>query len=422
MDGSATGSRVAIILKGYPRLSETFIAQELLTLQRAGVDFEIIALRRPHDKKRHAVHDEITAPVSYLPEYLYQQPARVAAAWTKARQLPGYAAARQAWLKDWRREPTPNRGRRFGQALVLAAELPADIGWLYAHFLHTPASVVRYAAILRGLPWSCSAHAKDIYTTTAWDKAEKLAEMQWLVTCTQANVDYLHALAPAQAGKVQLLYHGLDLHRFPAPAARRGDADGSADKPVTILSVGRAVPKKGYAGLLTALAGLSADLHWRFIHIGGGELLPELKAQAANAGIGDRLEWRGSQAQAAVLAAYREADIFVLASRIADDGDRDGLPNVLMEAQSQGLVCIGTNVSALPELIRDGATGLLTPPDDPAALRFALERLIRAPAERASLGTAGAARLRLEFDHSGNVAALLQRFGDRARATLTVPS
>jgi hypothetical protein len=194
-----------VVLKGYPRLSETFIAQELLTLQQAGVAFEIHALRRPHDGKRHPVHDEISAKIGYLPEYVHQEPRRVVAAWLKARQLPGYAAARSAWLKDIRREPTRNRARRFAQAMVLAAELPADISWIYAHFLHTPASVARYAALMRGLPWSCSAHAKDIYTTTKWDKVDKLAEMRWLVTCTAANVDYLKALAPASASKVHLL-------------------------------------------------------------------------------------------------------------------------------------------------------------------------------------------------------------------------
>jgi glycosyltransferase involved in cell wall biosynthesis len=405
VDSSHTAGRIAIVLKGYPRLSETFIAQELLTLQRAGVAFDIYALRRPHDGKRHPIHDEITARVFYLPEYLHQEPARVATAWREARRLPGYAKAQAAWFKDLRREPTRNRFRRFGQAVVLATEMADDTRWIYAHFLHTPASVARYAALLRGLPWSCSAHAKDIYTTTAWDKSDKLAELQWLVTCTAANVDYLRALSPAHADKVQLLYHGLDLTRFPAAPARVAKAG-----PVTILSVGRAVPKKGYNTLLAALAQLPAGTEWRFVHIGGGDLLPSLKTQAAQLGIADRLDWRGSQAQAAVLAAYGQADIFVLASRIADDGDRDGLPNVLMEAQSQGVACVGTRVSALPELIHNEETGLLVPPDDPAALAAALQRLIVSPELRARLGAAGAARVRSAFDHHGNVAALLSRF------------
>src|SRR6266516_2104501 len=151
--------RVAFVLKGYPRLSETFIAQEIRALEERGLDIQIVSLRHPTDRARHPVHGQIRAPVLYLPEYLKDEPRRVLEGWRRARLLPGYAAARRAWLADLARDPTPNRIRRFGQALVLAAELAPDIAHLHAHFLHTPASVARYAAMLRGLPWSVSAHA-----------------------------------------------------------------------------------------------------------------------------------------------------------------------------------------------------------------------------------------------------------------------
>src|SRR5690242_16380960 len=115
--------RVAFVLKGYPRLSETFIAQEILALEQRGLDIEIVSLRHPTDRARHPVHGQINAPVLYLPEYLKDEPRRVLRAWRRARRLPGYPAARRAWLVDLLRDPTPNRIRRFGQALVLAAEL-----------------------------------------------------------------------------------------------------------------------------------------------------------------------------------------------------------------------------------------------------------------------------------------------------------
>ena len=171
---SAPRRRVAVVLKGWPRLSETFIAQEIAGLEARGVALEIWSLRRPIDKVRHPVHERIEAKVVYLPEYLKDDPRRVLAGWLKARRLPGYAAARRKFLADLRRDPSANRLRRWGQALVLAAELPPSIERLYAHFLHTPASVTRYAATLRGLPWSVSAHAKDIWTTPDWEKREKL--------------------------------------------------------------------------------------------------------------------------------------------------------------------------------------------------------------------------------------------------------
>ena len=403
---------VAIVLKGYPRLSETFIAQEILSLQRLGLDYHLISLRHPTDGATHPIHQEITGPVSYLPEYLYQAPGRVFRAWRAVRRAPGYQQAWINWVQDLRRDFTANRVRRFGQALVLAHELPPEINWIYAHFLHTPASVARYAANIKQLPWSCSAHAKDIWTSPDWEKTEKLMDMAWLVTCTRANRDHLQGLNNDTGDKVQLLYHGLDFERFNSDGHTYSKTDGSAaQQPVKILSVGRAVEKKGYDVLLRALDGLAGDLNWKMIHVGGGELLSNLKNQALKSGLSDRIEWRGACPQEMVLELYREADIFVLASRVADDGDRDGLPNVLMEAQSQGLPCLSTRVSAIPELIIDNETGVLVEPDDENALSSALARLIREPALRQKLGQAGKKRVSEAFSHHATIGALAKRFG-----------
>ncbi|MFD2263145.1 glycosyltransferase family 4 protein [Lacibacterium aquatile] len=403
----ATLSPVAFVLKGYPRLSETFIAQEILALEKAGLPITIVSLRRPTDKKRHPIVDEIRAPLLYLPEYLHEAPGKVLKSWWKVRRLPGYSRAFAAWIRDFKRDPTSNRGRRWGQALVLAAELPDDIARIHAHFMHTPGSVARYAAMIRGLPFSFSAHAKDIWTIPEWEKRDKLADAQWAVTCTGSGADHLHGLSPAD-GRVSLVYHGLDFSRFPHFDSVRPSRDGSGEA-VQILSVGRLVAKKGYDDLLDALARLPTDLNWRFSHIGGGDG-EGLRAQADRLGIADRIEWRGAQSQADVLEALRSADLFVLASRVTDDGDRDGLPNVLMEAQSQALACVSTNISAIPELIRDGETGLLVPPQDAAALSIAIEALIRDPQRRLAIGAAGEARVRGAFGHEAGVQDLLARF------------
>ena len=125
---------VAFVLKGYPRLSETFIAQEILALERRGLDVRIVSLRRPTDRAVHPAHRAIRAPVAYLPEYLWHAPLRVAAGWWRARRLPGYAIAWRAWRADLARDRTTNRVRRFGQACVLAAEGEADIRQLHAFF------------------------------------------------------------------------------------------------------------------------------------------------------------------------------------------------------------------------------------------------------------------------------------------------
>lgn len=404
------------MVKGYPRLSETFIAQEIRGLEQRGLELVIVSLRHPTDPETHPIHREIRAPVLYLPEYLEDDRQRVRSAWAAVRARPGYRAAWADFRADLGRDRTENRVRRFGQALVAAAELPADVGLVYVHFLHTPASVGRYAARILGLPWAASAHAKDIWTTPRWEIAEKLADCAWATTCTWAGADYLAGLAP-DPGKVALTYHGIDLARFPAPAGDRPPRDGSdpAD-PVRLLSVGRAVAKKGFDDLLTALALLPPALHWRWTHIGGGALLAGLRSQAAALGLAGRIDWQGPQAQQSVIAACRDADLFVLPAKIAADGDRDGLPNVLMEAQSQGLVCLATAVSAIPELVRDGETGTLVPPGDPAALAAALARLIADPAERARLGAAGARRVRSSFGHEAG----LDRIASRL-AAIAVP-
>lgn len=402
---------VAFVLKGYPRLSEAFIAQEIQGLEARGLSIRIISLRAPREAARHPIHAAIRASVDYLPEYVKNAPLRVLAAWWSERRRPGYRAARRAFLRDLRRDPTANRVRRFAQALVLTRELPPDVGRLHAHFLHTPASVTRYAALLLDVPWSVSAHAKDVWTTPAWEVRAKLAEPAWVATCTEANRAYLSGLADAP-GKVMLAYHGLDAARFPPPAGRVLAARNGGDPadPVILLSVGRPVVKKGYDVLLDALARLG-HLHWRLVHIGDGELLDALQAQAARLGLDRRIEWLGAQPHDEVLARYRTADVFVLASRVAPDGDRDGLPNVLMEAQSQELPCAATRVSAIPELILDGETGLLVPPEDAAALAGTLERLISDPVLRRRLGTAGARRVREHFDAAAGLDALAARFG-----------
>jgi glycosyltransferase involved in cell wall biosynthesis len=394
--------QVAFVLKGYPRLSETFIANEIASLERLGLNIAIVSLRRPTDRLRHPVHAEIKAKVSYLPEYLHDEPVRVlrAALWSVGPRLAGLL---RLWWRDFRRDPSRNRVRRLGQALVLASEAAPGTTWLHAHFLHTPASVARYAAHLMDLPWSVSAHARDIWTSPAWEKAEKLADCRWAVTCTRENADHLGGLAPP--GRVGLVFHGLPLDRFPPPPAQRP----GAAQPV-ILSVGRLVEKKGYADLLQALASLDPQSAWRFDHVGGGPLAAELAALAGRLGIADRITWHGPAAQGDVLEHYRRADMFVLASRTAGDGDRDGLPNVLVEAQSQGLACLSTRLSAIPELIEDGITGLLVEPGDIAALTAAITGLLADPARRQALAAAGMARARRLFDHQAGIDRLLQAF------------
>ncbi|WP_288082200.1 glycosyltransferase [Shinella sp.] len=480
--------KIVVLLKGYPRLSETFIAQELLGLERAGLDLVLVSLRRPTDKKRHPVHDEIKAPVSYLPEYLHEEPLRVLRGLFRSLRAPGFGAAIRQFLKDLPRDFSRNRFRRFGQAAVLVGEFPEAGGWLHAHFIHTPASVANYAARMLALPFSVSAHAKDIWTSKDWELADKLSTADWAVTCTKSGHAHLQALAGPNRDRVHLSYHGLDLDRFPPledgaypplacrpspPQGRRSDGetsrpsptlpieqgfhsqpisppegemagrpeggdarhaphpeacdcagaanprpprDGSdPENPVTVISVGRAVPKKGYDILLEALARLPGDLHWRFVHAGDGGERVKLQKLADELGIAQKITWLGAVDQKDVLAAYRRADIFALACRITPDGDRDGLPNVLVEAASQQLACVATDISGIPELFETEENGLLVPSEDAAAFSRALERAIRDPALRHRLGAAAEAKVRGSFDHHTSIAQLKALFTTGAR-------
>ena len=234
-------------------------------------------------------------------------------------------------------------------------------------------------------------------------------------TCTAVGAAHLRGLA-ADPGRIDLVYHGLDLSRFPDPPDRTDATARDGSTPtlaVEILSVGRLVEKKGYDRLLDALATLPDGLHWRLVHIGSGDLKQALRAQAERLGLTDRIDWRGAQDQATVIQALRRADLFVLTSVVAGDGDRDGLPNVLMEAASQRLAILSTAVSAIPEFITDGTHGLLTD-GTPPAIAAALERLAGDPALRLRLGEAAHDRLRAEFGMTAGIDRLVRRLEEAA--------
>lgn len=404
MHGVSPPTRLSIVVKGYPRLSETFVAQELLELQRRGFIFDIWSLRLPYDDKEHPIHGQITAPRRYLPEYLHEEPLRLLRGIFTAARLPGFQSAFRLWLRDLRRDFNRSRIRRFGQSCILASELDPDCTFLYVHFLHTPASVVRYASAMRGLKWGFAAHAKDIWTIPDWEKAEKIADSEFGVTCTKSGAAHLQEFG---GEKIRLVYHGLDLKRFPAPPAER---DGS--RPFQILSVGRLVEKKGYDDLLEALNLLPRDFDWHFTQIGGGQLSREMRSHSKRLQLEERITWLGKRDQTSVIEAMRSADLFVLPSKIADDGDRDGLPNVLMEAASQKLPILSTKVSAIPEFITHGVHGILTEPGDPAALADAIAILAADQDLRNRIADAAYDRLRVSFGVESGIDILEARLLD----------
>jgi len=393
---------IGLVLKGYPRLSETFIAQEILELERAGFHMELISLRHPTDNKTHPIHDEINARVHYLPEYLHQEPMRVFRAFVACISILGFIKAASVFVRDLRRDFTRNRVRRFGQALVMAAETRGDFALHYAHFLHTPCSVARYAGLINQVPLAISAHAKDIWTSPDWEIREKIDTADWLVTCTRFGANHLKKVA-SEPHKVNLVYHGLDLARFPTHSRDALAQEG----PLKLISVGRAVSKKGLDTALHALAKLPKTIDWQWTHIGGGPLRDNLIQQARDLGIEGKCQFLGSLPQTKVLEAYRSSHMFILPCRVDETGDRDGLPNVIVEAQSQALPVISTHVSGVPELIENGVNGLLVEPDDVAALTHAIQELAGDGVKRNQMGKAGEERVRSKFSHEANIPVLV---------------
>jgi glycosyltransferase involved in cell wall biosynthesis len=400
--------KLAVVVKGFPRLSETFIARELEALEARGVFFSLHALRNP-GSDAPLVDNRVRARPQYLPEYLHDAPVSVASAIAAAAGLPGFGRALSAFRQDLRSEFATARVRRFGQACVLARQMPASVKHIYAHFAHSPSSVARYAALLRGVGFSISAHAKDIWTAPDWDLSRKLADASFVTVCNRAGFERLAALGAGE--KLKLVHHGVarSLLVNAPPAQSRDGRDAAA--PVRFVAVARAVEKKGLRRLLDALAMLPRDLAFRLDHFGGGDLMDELRNKTRSLALEERVTWHGPKPHREVIAALDQADVFVLPAVIGSDGDRDGIPNAVMEAQARGLTVVASRVGGIDEVVVDGATGRLVEAGNVAALTEALGAVARDPALRSRLGAAALSHVRQDCDAEAGydaIAALLR--------------
>ncbi|MDZ4870594.1 MAG: glycosyltransferase [Alphaproteobacteria bacterium] len=403
-----TEPRVAVVVKGFPRLSETFIARELAGLEARGVFFSLHALRKPGSDAA-LVEKTVQAAPQYLPEYLRDAPVTVARAFAAAVSLPGFAQAWRAFRADLRSEFAAGRVRRFGQACVLAQQMPPSVRHVYAHFAHSPSSVARYAALLRGVGFSISAHAKDIWTAADWDLSRKIADASFVTVCNRAGHERLVSLGAGS--KLKLIHHGVarSLLASAAPSQSRDGRDVMA--PVRFVAVARAVEKKGLRRLLDALALLPRDLAFRLDHYGGGDLMDELRNKTRSLALEERVTWHGARPHREIVAALDQADVFVLPAVIGSDGDRDGIPNAVMEAQARGLCVVASRVGGIDEVVRDGVSGRLVEAGDVAGLASALTAVARDPALRARLGAAALVQVARDCDAEASydaIAALLR--------------
>ena len=309
-------------------------------------------------------------------------------------------ALRVAWALGTVHRSLPSL-RHAIEGLWLARDLRRNgVGHLHAHFIHSPAAVAYLAFLAAGPPFSVTAHAKDLYTTLPRNLRIRARAARFIITCTRFNAAHLAGIVSAG---MHVVYHGTDLRRF-AP-------DRSDVEPQRILSVGRLVTKKGFNDLVDALGLLQKKgLRIRADIYGGGPLRDELEARALRLGLEGRLTFHGARLQDEIRAAYRRAAVFVLAPVVMDDGDRDGIPNVLVEAMASGVPVVATRISGIPELITDGIDGLLVNEHDPVALAGAIERVLLDSELGARLGRAGRRRVERDFDLVANTRRLRALF------------
>jgi len=384
--------RVGYVLKRYPRYSETFIVNEILAHEAAGLDVEIFALRHPNDTHFQDSISRVRAPVTYLaaPEL------KASKLWSALRKVARRHGDFAAVLdKIWTEDST-----EVYQAAELAKIVREhEIDHLHAHFATSAAGVARMAAAFARVPYTITAHAKDIFheDVDPDDLRRKLSDAAAVVTVSDYNVEYLHAQYDSAADGVVRIYNGMHLDRFPYASA--------LVRPPRIVAVGRIIEKKGFGDLVSACASMAAQgRRFECIIIGTGELEEQIRRQIADAGLTSTVQLLGPRPQREVIELTGGAAVFAAPCVVGADGNRDGLPTVLLEAMALGTPCVSTDVTGIPEVVRDGDTGVIVPQHDPAALAVALGRLLDDGAERERLATNARRLIEEEFDIHRNAA------------------
>jgi glycosyltransferase involved in cell wall biosynthesis len=384
------------LVKAFPRISETFIANEILQLEAQGFRLHLCTMTRPRDTQQHRLAAGVRAPRTRLPErWALLAPSALAA---QVRLLARHPLAYVATLLRVLARRDRELLEHFFQAACLASRLDADgVVHLHAGFIHAPGSVAWLVHRLTGRSFSLACHAKDLYHSDTWLLRRKFEAAGLVFTCTRYNLLYLSTLGgPEGLARVRHVYHGTDLRRFEFGPC------GEASPPV-VLAVARLVEKKGLDDLVRACAILrERDVDFRCRIVGAGPLEGALRAQIAAGRLDEVVTLEGALDQDQVLARYRQATVLAAPSVVTGDGDRDGIPNVLVEAAACGVPIVSTPVSGIPELIEDARTGLLVPPHDPRALAAAIERLLHSPDLRARLRLQARARVEADLDLQRN--------------------
>jgi len=398
--------KVGLLLKMFPRLSETFILNEILELERQGVALTIFSLKRPVESVVQDAAESVRAPVNYLPERVWREPRRVLRALTGV--FRGYPRGffRTFLHVICRRDlmSLARRLRRFCQTCCVVREM-GDAGHLHAHFATDPARLASWAQMICGVSFSVTTHAKDLYQGNRLKSPGfrfKLSRARFLIANSrQSAADIASAWEGQAPVPIYTVYNGIDLEEFPfrqnEPAEPR------------ILYVGRLVEKKGVQDLIEAcglLRGWNVPFHCEII--GSGPLESGVKKLIAESGLNDFFTLSGSMRQSKVRERYARAAVLALPCVVAADGDRDVLPNVLKEAMAIGVPIVTTRLAGIEELVVNEESGLLVLPGDAAALAAALRRALTDASLRRRLALEGRKIVEERFDMRANFSQLKQ--------------
>jgi glycosyltransferase involved in cell wall biosynthesis len=417
----ASEGAVAYVLKGFPRMSEMFIASEIYRLEQLGIRLRLYVIKPADETRRHGIVERISAKPDYLPATTSLS-ATSLASWLSAhlkdflpalkrmaRRRPlGVARAAIAAFaqavrarRTFRAWPRKLYLKEFLQAALIADRLhdAPDVRHLHAHFCHGAATVTWLASMMTGLPFSFTAHAKDIYCESlnpAGLLGRKMRAARFVVTCTDANREHLLKVEPS--ARVHCIYHGLNAEF--ASLLNQPSHSQSRRRSLRALGVGRLVPKKGFDVLVEACGILHRrNVEFEALIVGEyGEHEAELRRRIRRLGLETRIHLTGPMEQSKLYEEYKRASAFCLPCRVLDNGDRDGIPNVLMEAMACGLPVITTAVSGIPEIVKNGVNGQLIPPDNAEALADALLCLDRDPHLARNLATKAQATVHERFD------------------------
>jgi len=400
--------RLIYIIGTYPGLTTTFIDREIKGLRQWGLDLQVVSIRRPAEsaplstEQRELGQDVIyllpVNKVHFIGGHIYFALFRPQAYFkTLFYLLTQPYPDLKAWLMTW---------LHFAEgvyAAFLLRERPLD--QLHAHFADRAAVVALVASHLLNVPYSLTAHANDIYVKPILLRA-KVSEAKFVCTCTRYNQAHLlRIMGENLKDKLHLVYHGLDLTDYQPPLSRR-----QSNCPL-ILSVGRLTEKKGFSYLINACCRLKErGYHFTCHIVGEGPLRQELETLITHLGLEDTVVLCGAIPHTDVIEEYRQAALFVLPCIVALDGDRDGIPNVLIEAMAMEVPVVSTCHSGIPELVQDRSNGILVPPGDLETLAGALAELLGDPELRRSFGQRGRKRVQEDFDAEHSMRRLVDLF------------